>query len=540
MKRILLIISLTIVAFIHVNATDYFASQRKNWMQRAIESTPQLHETIVHPISLVVAEADNRAFQGWKYVMREGLEQLPKLNFKEVREVTFDFGRHLTGYLSFSTRVIRRCQDAPIRLKLSFGELPAEINTPLEPWKGTLSRAWMQDEVMTIEQAGGNYTLPQRMAFRYVKIELLGASSDFDFAISDVMCKAVSSAGKVQTSLLPACPSNIAEINRISIATLGECMQTVYEDGPKRDRRLWAGDMYLEALANRYSYRNFDLTKHCLYVFAALTDNMGRVMSNCFERPQLHAQPDSYCLNYSLLWTSTLLDYLKDTGDTVTVNDLWPVALRQIELALQSVKEDNVFHSAYWLFFDHKAGLDCSASAHAAVILGLREICELAKMLGHNGAVEHYFSHIEKMEKAALAHFYDKRNGVFVSGPQRQISVLSQAWMIIGGVIKGKKAQYALKYALTSQNALQPATPYAMHYVLQAMLDCGMNKEAREMLVSYWGGMVEKGADTFWETYIPSDETYSPYHFFPLNSACHAWSCTPVYFIHQYADVFQE
>ena len=271
-------------------------------------------------------------------VFEEGwTEDLPKLNYKEVRELTFDFGMHVTGYFSFSTRIIRRCQDAPVRFRLTFGELPAEINTPLEPWKGTLSRAWMQDEIITLDMIGNAYTLPRRMAFRYVKVELLGASSDFDFAISDVTCKAVSSAGRVQTTLLRTCPPDIANINKVSVATLGECMQTVYEDGPKRDRRLWAGDMYLESLANRYSYKNFNLTKHCLYIFAALTDSLGRVLSNCFEWPYYHAQPDSYCLNYSLLWTSTLLEYLKDTGDIATANDLWPVALSQIELALQSV-----------------------------------------------------------------------------------------------------------------------------------------------------------------------------------------------------------
>ena len=234
------------------------------------------------------------------------------------------------------------------------------------------------------------------------------------------------------------------------------------------------------------------------------------------------------------------MEYLKDTGDIATANDLWPVALRQIELALQSVGKDYVYHPAHWLFFDHKADLDCSASAHAAVLFGLRQTCELANMLRRDKEVFVYLSFISRMEQVALANFYDELDGIFVSGPQRQVSVLSQAWMILGGVVKGKLAQRALRSSLDKPDSFQPATPYAMHFVLQAMLDCGMKKEARQLLVSYWGGMVEKGADTFWEVYDPTDDTYSPYHFFPLNSACHAWSCTPVYFIHNYADVFQE
>ena len=51
--------------------------------------------------------------------------------------------------------------------------------------------------------------------------------------------------------------------------------------------------------------------------------------------------------------------------------------------------------------------------------------------------------------------------------------------------------------------------------------------------------MLEKGADTFWEAYDPNDDFLSPYNFFPVNSYCHAWSCTPVYFIRKYPEIFQ-
>lgn len=93
---------------------------------------------------------------------------------------------------------------------------------------------------------------------------------------------------------------------------------------------------------------------------------------------------------------------------------------------------------------------------------------------------------------------------------------------------------------MKSGDSVKVGTPYAMHYVIEAMIKCGMKAEARRLLESYWGGMVRKGADTFWEVYDPNDDYISPYGFFPLNSACHAWSCTPVYFIHAYPDIFQK
>ena len=75
----------------------------------------------------------------------------------------------------------------------------------------------------------------------------------------------------------------IKKINEVGLYTLKECMQTVYEDGPKRDRRLWIGDLYLEALANAYSYKKHDLTKRCLYLLAALSNDEGYCMQPCLR-----------------------------------------------------------------------------------------------------------------------------------------------------------------------------------------------------------------------------------------------------------------
>ena len=46
-------------------------------------------------------------------------------------------------------------------------------------------------------------------------------------------------------------------------------MQTSFEDGPRRDQRLWVGDLRLQALTNYVTYKANDLVKRCLYLFAA-------------------------------------------------------------------------------------------------------------------------------------------------------------------------------------------------------------------------------------------------------------------------------
>jgi hypothetical protein len=59
-------------------------------------------------------------------------------------------------------------------------------------------------------------------------------------------------------------------------------------------------------------------------------------------------------------------------------------------------------------------------------------------------------------------------------------------------------------------------------------------REAVAEIKAYWGAMVDYGADTFWEIFDPQHPDFSPYGSKLINSYCHAWSCTPAWFIRQY------
>ena len=143
-------------------------------------------------------------------------------------------GEHMTGYFSLRVNHTGMPADAPIRLRITFAEVPAELNTPFDPYPGGLSRAWLQDETVT-------------------GMRLL-AQSSFDFRVEDITLEAVTSASGEAPALAEGTDPMIRRIYDTGLKTLSECMQTVYEDGPKRDQRLWIGDLYLESLANACSF----------------------------------------------------------------------------------------------------------------------------------------------------------------------------------------------------------------------------------------------------------------------------------------------
>ena len=523
------------------DAGVWMGDRRAAWLKEAAASMPELRRTEHHPVRIVRSVADSTAFQGWRMEPSEPIEALYASSLKQRRKVIVDMGEHMTGYFSLRVNHTGMPADAPIRLRITFAEVPAELNTPFDPYPGGLSRAWLQDETVTVMRLPATVRIERRVACRYVMIEVL-AQSSFDFRVEDITLEAVTSASGEAPALAEGTDPMIRRIYDTGLKTLSECMQTVYEDGPKRDQRLWIGDLYLESLANACSFGNHALTRRCLYLLAALADEDGWLHATVYEYPQPEPQYNQHTMDYSLLYGVALLEYLKATGDMTTARELWPVVARQIEIARTYLKDylyDMQKQPQWWLVFDWKDDLDRHASVQGLMTFAVERGWELAQMVGRERDVRDWPDLVKRMRRASRRAFYYADAGVVVSGPQRQVSYLSQVWMILSGTLTPKEGARAMTAVLNDPTACRPGSPYAYHYVIEALIACGMRDEAREQLLEYWGGMVERGADTFWEVYDPMDDCKSPYGFYPVNSYCHAWSCTPVYFINTYKDIFQ-
>lgn len=524
---------------------DFYAPQRASWAENAEQSIPRLTVTEKKPVALVNIVKDETAFQQYKAVQTAPINKLYDSSFKETKSVIVDFGEHITGSFSFSTDLLRAESDAPARFKLTFGEVPSELVTPFDPYQGGLSRAWLQDEVVTVMTMPATMTIPRRVSFRYVKIELIATPPGYDFCISGMKCDAVTSAVNTPEELSATTPQLFKDIDRVSLNTLKECMQTVYEDGPKRDQRLWLGDLYLEALANNYSFKQYDLTKRCLYLLASLSEHNGKLNATVFEAPEPKPQARQHLYDYSFLFGVTLKDYLLETGDRETAEDLWPVVKKQLESAYKYLQDDGMMNyeqasREWWIFFDWKDGLHREVAFHGVTIFAFREAYELAQLLNKENEVSQLPGLIKKMKKAVRKHYYNPKTGLFTGILNDQVSYASQIWMVLGEVPTQKEAQRALKALKTTENVCTPGAPYLFHYYIEALIKSGLKEEAKKEMAEYWGGMIHKGADTFWEVYDPRNEYLSPYNFYPVNSYCHAWSCTPTYFIRKYPEIFQK
>ena len=450
--------------------------------------------------------------------------------------VEIDFGRHMVGYLHLKLGYINSHPDAPVWLKIYFAESKKELEEKVENYDGWICSGWVQQEQIHVDVIPAEIELPRRYAFRYVKIEVLDISSKFELTIDDAYVEAVSSAD--ETTLIPyeSTDKELVAIDRIACNTLHDCMQQVFEDGPKRDRRLWIGDLRLQALANYETYRMNDMVKGCLYLFAALPMENGQVGACVFMEPE--PEVDDTCMfDYSLLFIPTLWDYYQETGDRQALEELWLTVKQQLKLAEERVDEDGIVADSDvlgWCFLDWSLELNKQAGAQGVLLYALKAAIRIAGELKEDREVEMMQKKYDLYCGAAKKYFWDEKQKLFVSGKDRQVSYASQVWLILGGAANQKEGINILHRVAQHQNAVRIVTPYMYHYYIEALLQCGDKEEALQIMKTYWGGMAKQGADTFWELYDPKNPEASPYGGTIVNSYCHAWSCAPAYFLRRY------
>jgi len=447
-----------------------------------------------------------------------------------------DFGTHYVGYLtlSFSTRGSHF--DAPAWLRIQFAERPCELEEDAESYHGWISKGWIQQEQVHIDCFPHTLAMPRRYAFRYVRIEVLDISSKYTLVLADAVCDAVSSADDAALAPYHTEDTQLRQLDAIACRTLHNCMQSVFEDGPKRDRRLWMGDLRMQALANYETYRNLDLVKRCLYLFAGTTMEDGKVGACLFLEPEIEVD-DTDMFDYALFYIPTLLSYLEAAGDWETAEELYPTAAHQLEIARTQMDSEGIIMDSDrlgWCFVDWNLTLNKQASAQGIYLYCLDAAARLAQSLGRKEEAARFQKELEALRLAAKACFWDAEKQLFTSGADRQVSWASQVWMVLGGVLEPEEARALLQRIETVPDAEAMVTPYMYHNYVDALLHLGMKEKALSVLRSYWGGMADQEADTFWELYDPADPAASPYGGTIVNSYCHAWSCAPAYFLRKF------
>lgn len=510
-------------------------NHRADLLKKADDNRPLIHHQMISGQALVELTKDSTKLEkiGTKKVGT--MDDLAKKKLTRDGKVIIDFGQHIVGQFKIHIAHTGSPMDSPLAFKIRFAEMPNELAHQDNEYDGWLSKAWIQEETLHLDQLPVDLKLPRRYSFRYVEIDVIDSSPKWQAVFSDPKAIAQSAVDRPNVSAPQLKDPLLKQIYQVGLNTLHDCMQDVFEDGPKRDRRLWLGDLRLQALANYATFNNTKLVKRCLYLFGAMTTDDGRISANVFTN-QGYVPDDTFMYDYSLFFISTLDDLLQHEDDPEILHDLYPIAKKQWSYTQSYIGKDGqvVTDENYPVFVDWSNEFDKTSCGQAITIYALRQLIDLADRAS-DPDIATYRQQLQQLINYARTQLFDADKGFFISGAKNEINIATQVWMVLAHVLDDEANRQLMQQTVAKLFPVKGiATPYMYHHVTQALFEAGLNDEAIKLMKSYWGKMCQLGADTYWEAFEPEKPDFSPYGSPIVNSYCHAWSCTPVYLLKKY------
>lgn len=421
--------------------------------------------------------------------------------------IILDFGKEVVG----SFRV--EASGGPASLDTAYGESLQECLQE-KPFQA----------IDHIDLQPGKWGNPQRRAVRYVKVTVSDCKSplDVDYFGLDLVGYPVENRGSFRCSdeLL----NRIWEVGRY---TTSLCMQDYYEDGIKRDRMLWIGDLRVETLSGYYAFGEYKLPKRDLI---RLADNQlaDGAIPSVGPAPSTLILPD-YCAYYvSVLW-----EYYLHSGDKDTVKLLYPNVKRQMEWFETQLNDHSLIKDAdrkeWWCFIDWSdmEKKDEVTALEAIYYDALLSSASLASVVGSKKDADKYRARAELVKSGINERLWDKDSGAYADcrtslGLSKRISQQSNSLAILFGIADPSR-QESIQRVIFDPSRVEPTTtPYMNFYVVKTLYFLQKDQQALHLIRSYWGGMLKRGATTCWEIYDPR----KPDDFVPDSglSLCHGWS----------------
>jgi len=441
------------------------------------------------------------------------LEYLPitaEIIQKNDSSLLLDFGKETFG------KVIIKNLTGKGRLKLFYGE------TKQEALSGTLAETFDYFEIDRDYPA--NDTTESR-AFRYINTiwdkkltfdelsalyEYLPLKKKGDFVCSD---------------------SLLNKIYDISLYTLQLTTREFHLDGIKRDRWIWSGDAYQSYLMNFYSFFDENVNKRTLYALRG------------HEPVKTHINT---ILDYSFYWIIGIYDHFLHTGDTAFIKQIYPRMKTLMNFCLDRRNENGLMEGlpGDWVFIDW-ANIDKEGEVSFEQILFIRSLEAIslcADLAGDQTYAEKCKILSESIQKKLLDIFWDNEKGAFVHNRKngvlsKKVTRYTNMFAILFDYADVEMKQKIRDNVLLNDEIMKITTPYMKFYELAALCEIGEKQKAIEYVKNYWGGMINLGATSFWETYDPEqsgDEHYAMYGRPFGKSLCHAWGANPIYLFGKY------
>ena len=314
---------------------------------------------------------------------------------------------------------------------------------------------------------------------------------------------------------------------KVAEHTFRLCSGIFFIDGIKRDKWIWSGDAYQSLFVNQYLLADKDINRR---TWLALRGN---------DSMTTHINT---IVDYTLFWILGVQVHYEAYADRAFLEQVYPKMCSTMEFCEKQLDDYGfiVGREKDWIYIDW-ADLDKDGPLCAEQMLLAKcwkVMAEMSRVLGFSD--ESYMGKYQALTAQIQKRFWDEEKGAYIdsfTSGKRHVTRHANIFALLFGIAEEEKQTSIIENVLENPEIPQITTPYFQFYELEALCQAGHLEEVLEKIKGYWGGMLDRGAVTFWEEFDPEapvEEQYDMYGDRFGKSLCHAWGASPIYLLGRY------
>jgi hypothetical protein len=379
--------------------------------------------------------------------------------------ILLDFGKELHGGLQLVTGMMEK--NLPVKVRIRFGESASEAMAEIDTLLGATNDHAIRDFTVELPWLGaldiGN------TGFRFVRIDLVDPNTTL--LLKEVRAififRDIPYLGSFKSS-----DERLNQIWATGAYTVHLNMQQYLWDGIKRDRLVWVGDMHPEVMTISAVFGNNEVVPRSLDLIKDVTP--------------LPAWMNGIS-SYSMWWIRIQRSWFLYQGDIDYLRKQQSYLKGLLELLISKIKDNKEdldgMRFMDWPTFENKAAVH--AGLQAMMVMTLSDGAELSRILGDEETARNCDAAVAGLKQAV---------------PDAANNKQAASLMALAGLMPAKQANMEV----ISVGGTQDFSTFYGYYMLQAKALAGDYEGAIENIRTYWGGMLDMGASTFWEDFDTS------------------------------------
>ncbi|NIA28680.1 MAG: alpha-L-rhamnosidase [Actinobacteria bacterium] len=451
-----------------------------------------------------------------KQIMLNQSSSCELVNKGKAPGILLDFGKELHGGVQI---MIGRMQSQqPVRLRVRFGESASEAMSDIGDGHNATNDHAVRDQTILAPWLGTVET--GNTGFRFVRIDLL----DENRAVPVIGVRAVFLYRDLEYKGSFRCSDErLNKIWETGAYTVHLCMQDYLWDGIKRDRLVWIGDMHPETMTVMTVFGKHGIVPASLDLIKTNTPLPGWMNG---------------ISSYSMWWLIIQYDWYLYQGDISYLRKQKKYILGLLNQLMQYIGRNNSEKLPETRFLDWPSNAQpkaINAGLHALLVLALDHGAKICMALDDESCAKKCELAVQRLKQY-----------VPDAGQSKQAAAL----MALAGLASPQK----LNENVMAVDGAHGLSTFYGYYVLKARALAGDYQGCLDIIRSYWGGMLDMGATTFWEDFdlawmnnscgidrlpgpgendIHGDFGNYSYKGF-RHSLCHGWASGPTAWLSEY------